>query len=83
MDEPFGALDPLTRRRLQDDFRGLQRTLRTTVVLVTHDVPEALRLADVVAVMHQGRVLQQVPPAELRAHPQEGFVRDFLAAAFP
>ncbi len=83
MDEPFGALDPLTRRRLQDDFQALQRRLATTVVLVTHDVPEALRLADQVAVMEGGRVAQRGTPTELREGPQEGFVRDFLAAALP
>jgi osmoprotectant transport system ATP-binding protein len=81
MDEPFGALDPLTRRRLQDDFQALQRRLRTTVILVTHDVPEALRLADRVAVMTGGRVAQEGTPVELRERPQEGFVRDFLAAS--
>ena len=59
MDEPFGALDPLTRRRLQDEFKELQRRLGKTVVLVTHDVPEALRLGDEVAVMDAGRVLQR------------------------
>jgi osmoprotectant transport system ATP-binding protein len=83
MDEPFGALDPLTRRRIQDEFRDLQRRLGTTVVLVTHDVPEALRLADHVAVLHAGRVVQAATPDELRAAPQPGFVQDFLAAALP
>ena len=83
MDEPFGALDPLTRRRLQDEFKALQRRLGKTVVLVTHDVPEALRLGDRVAVMHAGRVVQEGTAAEIRDHPQAGFVRDFLAAALP
>jgi len=83
MDEPFGALDPLTRRRLQDEFRDLQARLRKTVVLVTHDVPEALRLADEVAVMDRGRVVQHGTPREIRDTPQPGFVRDFVAAALP
>ena len=83
MDEPFGALDPLTRRRLQDEFKALQRRLGKTVVLVTHDVPEALRLGDRVAVMHAGRVVQEGAAAEIRAQPQAGFVSDFLAAALP
>jgi osmoprotectant transport system ATP-binding protein len=83
MDEPFGALDPLTRRRLQDEFKALQRRLGKTVVLVTHDVPEALRLGDRVAVMHAGRVMQEGPAPEIREQPQAGFVRDFLAAALP
>jgi osmoprotectant transport system ATP-binding protein len=81
MDEPFGALDPLTRRRLQEEFRALQRRLGKTVLLVTHDVPEALRLGDRVAVMHAGRVVQQGPPEEIREHPLPGFVRDFVTAA--
>jgi osmoprotectant transport system ATP-binding protein len=81
MDEPFGALDPLTRRALQDEFRDLQARLGKTVVLVTHDVPEALRLGDEVAVMDRGRVLQRAVPQALRDAPAPGFVRDFLAAA--
>jgi osmoprotectant transport system ATP-binding protein len=81
MDEPFGALDPLTRRRIQEEFRALQERLGKTVVLVTHDVPEALRLGDAVAVMDAGRVLQQGSPGEIREQPQEGFVRDFVNAA--
>jgi osmoprotectant transport system ATP-binding protein len=83
MDEPFGALDPLTRRRLQDEFRDLQGRLRKSVVLVTHDVPEALRLADEVAVMDRGRVVQRGTPREIRDAPEPGFVRDFVAAAVP
>jgi osmoprotectant transport system ATP-binding protein len=83
MDEPFGALDPLTRRRLQDEFKGLQARLGKTVVLVTHDVPEALRLGDRVAVMHAGRVAQEGTPAEIRDAPAPGFVRDFVEAALP
>jgi osmoprotectant transport system ATP-binding protein len=81
MDEPFGALDPLTRRLLQDEFRSLQRRLAKTVVLVTHDVPEAFRLADSLAVLDAGRVLQTGPPAAIRTAPAAGFVADLLAAA--
>jgi osmoprotectant transport system ATP-binding protein len=83
MDEPFGALDPLTRRRLQDEFKALQRRLGKTVVLVTHDVPEALRLGDRVAVMHAGRLVQEGTAEEIRERPDAGFVSDFLAAALP
>jgi osmoprotectant transport system ATP-binding protein len=83
MDEPFGALDPLTRRRVQDDFRDLHQRLGTTVVLVTHDVPEALRLADEIAVLDRGRVIQQGTPDEIRRAPRPGFVQEFLAAALP
>ena len=83
MDEPFGALDPLTRRAVQEEFRELVGRLGKTVVLVTHDVPEALRLGDQVAVMDGGRVLQRASPPELRARPEPGFVQAFLAAALP
>jgi osmoprotectant transport system ATP-binding protein len=83
MDEPFGALDPLTRRRVQDEFRDLQSRLGKTVVLVTHDVPEALRLGDEVGVMDRGRILQRGSPREIREEPQPGFVRDFVSAAMP
>ena len=83
MDEPFGALDPLTRRRLQDEFRDLQRRLGRPVVLVTHDVPEALRLADEVAVLDRGRIAQRGTPSELKESPEPGFVQGFLAAALP
>jgi osmoprotectant transport system ATP-binding protein len=83
MDEPFGALDPLTRRRLQDEFRGLQERLGKAVVLVTHDVPEAFRLGHRVAVMHAGRVAQEGTPAEIRDRPADGFVREFVEAARP
>ncbi|HET7745899.1 MAG TPA: ATP-binding cassette domain-containing protein, partial [Vicinamibacteria bacterium] len=79
MDEPFGALDPLTRRQLQFDFDELRRRLGTTVVLVTHDVAEALRLGDQVAVLHQGRLVQQGRPREIRDQARPGFVRDFVS----
>ena len=78
MDEPFGALDPLTRRRLQDEFAALQTRLRKTVVLVTHDVDEAFRLADHVALLHEGRLAQFGRPAQLRAAPATPFVAAFL-----
>jgi osmoprotectant transport system ATP-binding protein len=81
MDEPFGALDPLTRRHVQRDFQELQQSLGKSVVLVTHDVPEALRLADRLAVMDQGRVVQIGTPDEVRGAPEPTFVRPFLEAA--
>jgi osmoprotectant transport system ATP-binding protein len=80
MDEPFGALDPLTRRRIQQEFKALQGSLMKTVVLVTHDVPEAFRLADSIAVMDQGRIVQQGTPGHIRSEPSVPFVRDFLEA---
>src|SRR5712672_2771815 len=67
MDEPFGALDPLTRDALGDDFRELHRTLGLTTVMITHDMTEAILLADRVAVMRGGKLLAQGTPAELSA----------------
>ncbi|MFN8643876.1 MAG: ATP-binding cassette domain-containing protein [Candidatus Binatia bacterium] len=79
MDEPFAALDPLIRVRLQDEFRALQARLRKTVVLVTHDVDEAFRLADAIAVLDEGRVVQHGPPDEIRRAPASAFVATFVA----
>jgi osmoprotectant transport system ATP-binding protein len=81
MDEPFGALDPLTRHRLQDEFKELQQRLGKTVVLVTHDVREALRLGHEVAVMDLGRVVQADTPQGLRERPRPGLVADFVRTA--
>jgi osmoprotectant transport system ATP-binding protein len=78
MDEPFGALDPLTRGRLQAEFLALQRRLGKTVVLVTHDVEEAFLLADRVAVLSQGRIVQVGSPDEIRADPASEFISEFL-----
>jgi osmoprotectant transport system ATP-binding protein len=78
MDEPFGALDPLTRRRLQGEFRSLRARLGKTVVLVTHDMDEACLLADQVAVLDGGRLVQVGTPDELRANPASEFVAAFL-----
>ncbi len=78
MDEPFGAVDPLRRGQLQEEVLRLLRQLNKTVLLVTHDVEEAVRLGDAVAVMRDGRLLQHAPAAELLAHPADGFVAEFL-----
>ena len=79
MDEPFSAVDPIVRTRLQDEFRRLQETVRKTVVLVTHDIDEAVRLGDRIAVLSEGGRLQQfAPPAELLAAPANDFVREFV-----
>lgn len=80
MDEPFGAVDPLTRERLQQQFLSIQKELRKTVVLVTHDLDEAVRLADRVAVMRQGRLVQFDTPESLLASPNDAFVRSFVGA---
>jgi osmoprotectant transport system ATP-binding protein len=81
MDEPFGALDPLTRRRLQDEFLALNTRFRKTIVLVTHDVEEAFRLADHVAIIANGALLQMGTPDAVRAAPASDFVARFLGGA--
>ena len=78
MDEPFGAVDPLTRERLQTEFARIQRELRKTVVFVTHDVDEAIRLADRIALMKDGRLRQYDTPERLLDHPADKFVHDFM-----
>ncbi|TME29067.1 MAG: ATP-binding cassette domain-containing protein [Chloroflexi bacterium] len=78
MDEPFGAVDPIVRNRLQDEFLNLQRTLGITVIFVTHDIDEAIKLGDRVAVMRTGKLVQYSPPAELLAHPADDFVAQFV-----
>jgi osmoprotectant transport system ATP-binding protein len=79
MDEPFSAVDPIVRTRLQDEFRRLQETVRKTVVLVTHDIDEAVRLGDRIAVLAEhGRLQQFAPPAELLSAPANEFVREFV-----
>jgi osmoprotectant transport system ATP-binding protein len=74
MDEPFGALDPIIRAKAQDDLRDIQRRFGTTIVLVTHDIDEAFRLGDRVAVMSQGQLLQYDRPAALLVHPADPFI---------
>jgi osmoprotectant transport system ATP-binding protein len=81
MDEPFGAIDPINRERLQNEFLRLQAELRKTVVFVTHDIDEAIKIGDRIAVMQQGGVLAQyATPAELLMHPANAFVEDFVGA---
>lgn len=78
MDEPFGALDPITRNQLQNDFLKLEGLLKKTVVLVTHDVKEAFKLASRIALMHQGRLVQCDAPEMLRQKPADEFVKKFV-----
>jgi osmoprotectant transport system ATP-binding protein len=81
MDEPFGAVDPVVRTRLQDEFLRLQQELGKTVVLVTHDIDEAVRMGDRVAIFAAGgRLAQYGTPAELLAHPADDFVSDFVGS---
>ncbi|PMR77484.1 ABC transporter ATP-binding protein [Billgrantia endophytica] len=78
MDEPFGALDPITRETLQGELRDLQARLHKTIVFVTHDMDEALALADRLVVMHQGRIVQQGRPIDLLRNPVDDFVESLL-----
>ena len=78
MDEPFGALDPIIRARAQDDLRRIQKKLGSTIMLVTHDMEEAIRLADKIAVMDAGRLVQYGSPAEIITHPANDFVADMV-----
>ncbi len=80
MDEPFGAVDPLNRDRLQGEFARIQRELRKTVVFVTHDVDEAIRLADRIALLRDGRLEQYATPEDMLDFPASKFVHDFVGA---
>jgi osmoprotectant transport system ATP-binding protein len=79
MDEPYSAVDPIVRARLQDELLALQQRVHKTIVLVTHDIDEAIKLADRIAILNVGGVLEQVgPPEELLRAPANDFVADFL-----
>jgi osmoprotectant transport system ATP-binding protein len=81
MDEPFGAIDPINRERLQNEFLRLQSEIRKTVLFVTHDIDEAVKMGDRVAILQEGGVLAQyATPAELLMAPATGFVEDFVGA---
>jgi osmoprotectant transport system ATP-binding protein len=78
MDEPFAAVDPITRDALQAELARIHRETIKTIVFVTHDIEEALRLATQIAVMHEGRIEQLGPPTEILEHPATDFVSDFV-----
>ena len=78
MDEPFAAVDPIVRERLQNEFLRIQHDQGTTVLFVTHDVDEAIKMGDRVAVMRAGKLVQYAPPGELLASPADGFVAQFV-----
>jgi osmoprotectant transport system ATP-binding protein len=79
MDEPFGALDPITRHRLQTELRRLHRNVGKTIIFVTHDVDEAIQMGDRIAILREGGVLAQYDtPDAILAHPADDFVAQFL-----
>jgi osmoprotectant transport system ATP-binding protein len=81
MDEPFAAVDPIVRARLQEEFLGIQRRIRKTIVFVTHDIDEAIKMADRIALLNVGGVLEQyASPEEILREPASGFVKDFVGA---
>ena len=80
MDEPFGAIDPITRLRLQDEFLKIQREIRKTIILVTHDIYEAIKMGDKIALMNEGQLVQYDSPANLLYRPKNEFVANFVGA---
>ena len=80
MDEPFGAIDPITRVRLQDEFLRIQQEIKKTIIFVTHDIYEAIKMGDKIALMNQGQLVQYDTPANLLYRPRNEFVEDFVGA---
>ncbi|MEP2472752.1 MAG: ATP-binding cassette domain-containing protein, partial [Paracoccaceae bacterium] len=78
MDEPFSALDPLIRRELQDQFMALSAELQKTTVFITHDLDEAIRIGNRIAIMKDGRIVQVGTPEEIVTQPADDYVRDFV-----
>lgn len=80
MDEPFGAIDPITRTVLQDEFLKIQQEIKKTIIFVTHDIFEAIKMGDKIALMNEGRLIQYDTPDNLLHHPRNKFVEDFVGA---
>ena len=80
MDEPFGAIDPITRSKLQDEFLKIQAKIKKTIAFVTHDINEAIKMGDRIALMREGELVQFSDPASLLSSPKDEFVRDFVGA---
>jgi osmoprotectant transport system ATP-binding protein len=78
MDEPFGALDPITRGKLQDEFLKIQKKIRKTIVFVTHDIDEAIKMGDKIVVLKDGEILQLGTPAEILSDPVDDFVSELI-----
>jgi len=80
MDEPFGALDAITRARMQDELLRIQRDVHKTILFVSHDIEEAFKLGDMIAVLHEGHLMQLGTPVELLAKPNNDYVRKLVGA---
>ena len=80
MDEPFGALDPVNREVIQDEFLRMQEKLRKTILFVSHDIDEAVKMADRIAIFRAGRLVQYAAPDEMLAHPADEFVAGFVGS---
>lgn len=80
MDEPFSALDPMNREALQDEFLNLQKSLNLTTILVSHDIREAFKMADMIIIMNAGEIIQTGTSAELKRSPVSDFVRNFVSS---
>jgi len=80
MDEPFGAIDPITRLELQNEFLKIQQEIKKTIILVTHDIYEAIKMGDKIALMKEGQLVQYAPPADLLFRPKDSFVAGFVGA---
>jgi osmoprotectant transport system ATP-binding protein len=78
MDEPFGAIDPIARERLQNDFLRLHKQVRKTIIFVTHDIDEAIKMGDKIAIMRAGKLVQLATADDLLAHPVDEFVASFV-----
>ncbi len=83
MDEPFSALDPLIRTKLQDELLQLQKTLKKTIVFVSHDLEEALKIGNTITIMEGGRIVQSGRPEDIVLRPANAYVRDFIANVNP
>ena len=83
MDEPFSALDPLIRTKLQDELLQLQTTLKKTIIFVSHDLEEALKIGNTITIMEGGRIVQSGPPEDIVLNPANAYVRDFIANVNP
>ncbi|MFC4766250.1 ABC transporter ATP-binding protein [Effusibacillus consociatus] len=80
MDEPFGALDPMIREHIQNEFLRIQQNVKKTILFVSHDIDEAIRLGDTIAIFKSGQLMQHGTPDEILSNPQNEFVRDFVGS---